>query len=84
VVSTIAGTAGVTGTADGTGAAARLYNPAGIDVDSAGNIRFLAHGRRLVRRRSPAFVQAFARPWAWSPSEKLSTNFGSKHDDTCN
>jgi hypothetical protein len=38
VVMTLAGTAGMPGSADGTGAAARFYSPAGVAVDSAGNI----------------------------------------------
>jgi len=38
VVTTFAGTAGTTGTDDGTGAAARFYTPAGVAVDSSGNV----------------------------------------------
>lgn len=38
VVSTIAGSAGHSGSADGTGSAARFYMPYGLAVDSAGNI----------------------------------------------
>jgi sugar lactone lactonase YvrE len=37
-VSTLAGTAGVTGSADGTGAAAQFTHPAGVAVDLAGNV----------------------------------------------
>jgi sugar lactone lactonase YvrE len=38
VVTTLAGTAGLSGSADGTGAAARFYWPDGVAVDSAGNV----------------------------------------------
>jgi len=38
VVTTLAGTAAVTGTTDGTGSAARFYQPAGVAVDTAGNV----------------------------------------------
>ena len=38
VVTTFAGTAGLTGTADGTGAAARFNYPPGVAVDSSGNV----------------------------------------------
>src|SRR6185436_18570413 len=38
VVTTLAGTAGMSGSTDGTGAAARFNSPAGVAVDSAGNI----------------------------------------------
>ena len=38
VVTTLAGSAGNSGSADGTGSAARFYYPAGVAVDSAGNV----------------------------------------------
>jgi sugar lactone lactonase YvrE len=38
VVSTLAGLAGASGTADGLGSAVRFYNPTGITVDSTGNL----------------------------------------------
>ena len=38
VVTTLAGTPGVAGSANGTGSAAQFYNPWGIAVDSAGNL----------------------------------------------
>src|SRR5882724_4796927 len=38
VVTTLAGTAGMFGSADGTGAAARFYYPFGVAVDSVGNV----------------------------------------------
>ena len=38
VVTTLAGSAGSSGSADGTGSAARFYLPQGVAVDSAGNV----------------------------------------------
>ena len=38
VVTTLAGTAGSSGSDDGTGAAARFYTPRGVAVDSRGNV----------------------------------------------
>jgi DNA-binding beta-propeller fold protein YncE len=38
VVTTFAGQAGSSGSADGTGSAARFYDPQGVAVDSAGNV----------------------------------------------
>jgi hypothetical protein len=53
-VTTLAGQAGVSGSADGTGAAATFNGPAGIDVDAAGTIWVTDLGSHTVRRVSPA------------------------------
>ncbi len=42
LVSTLAGTAGESGSADGTGPAARFNSPAGVAVDSSGNVLYVA------------------------------------------
>lgn len=51
VVTTLAGTPGANGTADGTGAAARFTAPKGIAVDSAGNV-YLVDGS-AIRKITP-------------------------------
>ena len=51
-VSTFAGTAGVQGSADGTGAAARFYRPEGIATDSAGNVYVADTGNQTIRKIS--------------------------------
>ena len=61
VVSTLAGTAGQSGTSDGTGAAARFNFPVGIAVDSSGNI-FVADAKNFTIRKitSAGVVSTFA------------------------
>ena len=51
---TVAGAAGVSGTADGPGAQARFVLPSGIAVDAAGNL-FIAD-REVVRKVTPEGV----------------------------
>jgi len=53
VVTTLAGVAGATGTSDGTGSAARFNAPAGIAVDSAGNIYVADTNNDTIRKISP-------------------------------
>ena len=50
VVTTLAGTAGVQGSADGTGSAARFYEPYGVAVDRAGTVYVADSGNDIVRR----------------------------------
>ena len=49
-VTTLAGTAGVTGAADGTGAAARFNGPYGIASDGAGNLFVADTGNHTIRK----------------------------------
>ncbi len=54
VVTTFAGTAGSAGDADGTGAAARFNQPAGLAFDGAGNLYVADSGNHTIRRITPA------------------------------
>jgi sugar lactone lactonase YvrE len=49
-VTTLAGTAGLTGSADGTGAAARFDHPQGISVDSSGNVYVADTDNHIIRK----------------------------------
>jgi DNA-binding beta-propeller fold protein YncE len=53
-VSTLAGTAGVRGSTDGTGAAARFNFPNGVATDSAGNVYVADRSNNAVRKITPA------------------------------
>jgi hypothetical protein len=52
-VSTLAGSAGQSGTNDGTGSSARFNNPTGIEVDSAGNVYVADTTNNLIRKVTP-------------------------------
>src|ERR1035437_403540 len=50
VVSTLAGLAGTNGTTDGTGGAARFYQPQGVAVDGAGTLYVADMGNQTIRK----------------------------------
>jgi M6 family metalloprotease-like protein len=56
VVTTLAGLAGSSGSANGTGSNARFYNPTGITVDSAGNLYVAEFGNHTIRKITPSGV----------------------------
>lgn len=56
VVTTLAGTAGLSGSADGTGAAARFNGPSGISADAAGNLYATDMFNYTIRKITPAGV----------------------------
>ena len=56
VVTTLAGTAGAIGYTDGTGSAARFYLPAGVAVDTAGNVFVADSNYHIIRKVTSAGV----------------------------
>jgi hypothetical protein len=54
VVTTIAGTAGASGSQDGVNAAARFYNPTGVALDGVGNIYVADEGNNAIRKITPS------------------------------
>jgi sugar lactone lactonase YvrE len=52
----VAGTPGVPGSADGTGAAARFTHPYGMAIDSSGNIYIADKNNDVIRKMTPAGV----------------------------
>lgn len=56
VVTTLAGSAGNLGSADGTGTDARFYNPNGVAVDASGNVYVADFGNRTIRKVTSAGV----------------------------
>jgi hypothetical protein len=56
VVTTLAGTAGVVGSADGAANIARFNNPYGLAVDGNGNVYVADSGNGIIREISPAGV----------------------------
>ena len=69
VVSTLAGTPGAPGSADGTGAAARLNRPNGLAVDGAGNVYVSDTANHTIRRISPADVVTTLAGLAGAPGD---------------
>ena len=56
VVTTLAGTAGVTGSADGTGANAQFDDPTAITIDASGNLYVVDAGNYTIRKVTSAGV----------------------------
>ena len=77
VVTTIAGTAGSSGTTDGTGSAARFYRPHGIKVDSAGNIYVAEYSNHTIRKITTAGVVTTVAGTAGTLVGSTQTGYGS-------
>jgi hypothetical protein len=74
VVSTIAGLAGVQGSADGVGTDALFYWPYGVAADSAGNVYVADTGNNTIRKVTPAGVVTTLAGLAGNPGSADGTN----------
>lgn len=76
VVTTVAGTAGSSGTADGTGAAALFKAPTGVAADSAANLYVADTGNHTIRMITPAGVVTTLAGTAGTPGNADGTGTG--------
>src|ERR1035437_9489238 len=72
VVSTIAGTAGIGGGADGTNGSAQYNYPSGITVDANGNLYVADSGNDTIRKLTPVGTN-----WVVTTIAGMAQNFGS-------
>jgi sugar lactone lactonase YvrE len=80
IVTTVAGLAGVTGSADGVGAAARFNGPRGVAVDNSGNIFVADTFNDTIRKITPAgSVSTFA-GLAGTPGSSNGTGSAARFD----
>jgi sugar lactone lactonase YvrE len=80
VVTTIAGTPRLSGSADGTGAAAEFFNPEDLTVDDAGDIYMVEFGNNTVRKIAPNGTNWIVTTVAGCASCPVGTNDGTGMD----
>jgi hypothetical protein len=81
VVTTLAGLAGNHGSADGTGSAARFYNPSGVAVDRAGYVYVADYGNSTIREITPFRVVRTLAGLAGSQGSDDGTNSAARFDE---
>ena len=73
VVTTLAGTPGAVGSANGTGSAARFNAPAGIAVDAAGDVYVADTGNHTIRKIAPGQIVTLLAGRVGKPGTNLGT-----------
>jgi sugar lactone lactonase YvrE len=81
VVMTLAGSAGHSGSADGTGSAARFDEPSGVAVDNAGNIYVADLGNSTIRQVSSGGVVTTLAGSAGHPGSADGSGSAARFDD---
>ena len=79
-VSTLAGPAGSTGSADGPRAAARFSSPQGVAVDTAGNVYVADTGNNTIRKITPAGIVSTLAGLAGTPGSTDGTGSAARFD----
>jgi Dockerin type I domain/NHL repeat len=77
-VTTLAGLAGASGSADGTGSAARFFNPSGVATDSSGNVYVADRDNHTIRKITPAGAVTTLAGLAGSPGSADGTGSGAR------
>jgi sugar lactone lactonase YvrE len=80
VVSTLAGSAGMPGSTDGTGSAARFFQPEGVAVDASGNV-YVADGGSTIRKITAAGVVSTLAGLAGMDGSADGTGSAARFDD---
>ncbi len=78
-VTTVGGAAGITGSADGAGSAARFFNPKDVSVDSSGNLYVADRGNHTIRKGTLAASNAGAPQCTLTASPNLIAGGGSTY-----
>ena len=83
VVTTLAGSAGTPGSADGTGGAARFDSPFGIDVDSAGFVYVAGYHGHNIRKITPSGAVTTLAGLAGTPGSADGTGSAARFNYPC-
>ncbi len=78
VVTTLAGSAGAAGTADGLGSAARFDGPQGVGIDASGDIYVADSGNHTIRKVTPAGLTSTHAGLAGSPGSTDGAGSGAR------